>query len=191
MQTTRKKQRIAILGGGVSAMTSAFYLTSYPGWKDDWEIDVYQMGWRLGGKGASGRNRKHNQRIEEHGLHIFLGFYDNAFKTMQDLYGELARSPGEPLAAWHQAWKPTNHVVFMEQIKGEWKPWPVTFPTRPGVPGDASQPLSGWGYVQTMLELDRRVVAADRPAHRGRRRRHRSHGRRGRLDDPGPPRHLR
>jgi uncharacterized protein with NAD-binding domain and iron-sulfur cluster len=145
------KKRVAILGGGVSAMTTAFYLSSYKGWKDDWEIDVYQMGWRLGGKGASGRNRKQHQRIEEHGLHIFLGFYDNAFKTMQELYAELARSPGQPLATWDEAWKPADYVAFMEQVKGEWKAWEVNFPRRPGTPGDASEPLSGWGYVQTML----------------------------------------
>jgi len=145
------KQRIAILGGGVSAMTTAFWLTGYPGWKHDWEIDVYQMGWRLGGKGASGRNAKMAQRIEEHGLHIFLGFYDNAFRTMQELYAELARSPAEPLATWDEAWKPHDHVVFMERVRGEVRPWPITFPRRPGVPGDSSQPLSGWGYVQTML----------------------------------------
>ena len=141
---TQGKKRVAILGGGVSAMTTAFYLSSYPGWKDDWEIDVYQMGWRLGGKGASGRNAKHNQRIEEHGLHIFLGFYDNAFKTMQELDAELARSPGEPLATWDEAWKPADYVAFMEQVKGEWKAWEVNFPRRPGLPGDASQPLSLW-----------------------------------------------
>ncbi len=145
------KKRVAILGGGVSSMTTAFYLSSYPGWKDDWEIDVYQMGWRLGGKGASGRNARANQRIEEHGLHIFLGFYDNAFRTMQELYGELARSPGEPLASWEDAWKPHDYVAFMEQVKGEWKAWEVNFPRRPGTPGDASLPLTGWGYVQTML----------------------------------------
>ena len=53
------KKRVAILGGGVSAMTTAFYLSSYKGWKDDWEIDVYQMGWRLGGKGALVGRRNH------------------------------------------------------------------------------------------------------------------------------------
>ncbi len=49
-------QRIAILGGGVGAMTAAFWLSSGDNWQDRYQIDVYQMGWRLGGKGASGRN---------------------------------------------------------------------------------------------------------------------------------------
>jgi uncharacterized protein with NAD-binding domain and iron-sulfur cluster len=146
------KKRVAILGGGVSAMTTAFWLTSYPGWKDDWEIDVYQMGWRLGGKGASGRNPHHHQRIEEHGLHIFLGFYDNAFKTMQRLYGELGRGPKEPLARWDQAWTQRSHVVFMEKPQGHWLPWSVEFPTNDLVPGVGEQWPPGWDYVKMLIE---------------------------------------
>ncbi len=85
------KQKVAVLGGGVGAMTTAFYLTSFPGWRDRYDLTVYQLGWRLGGKGASGRNQQEHDRIEEHGLHMFFGFYDNAFATMQRRYGELGR----------------------------------------------------------------------------------------------------
>lgn len=150
------KKRIAILGGGPAAMTSAFWLTSYPGWKDDWEIDVYQLGWRLGGKCASGRNATMNQRIEEHGLHIFLGFYDNAFHTMQKVYAELGRGPHEPLATWDQAWKKQSLVVFMEHLKdarGErWEQWPVDFPENDAVPGVGGAWPSGWDYVKLLLD---------------------------------------
>ena len=45
----------------------------------------------LGGKGASGRNAEYGERIEEHGLHIWFGFYDNAFKTIQAAYERGAR----------------------------------------------------------------------------------------------------
>ena len=146
------KKRVAILGGGVSAMTTAFWLTSYPGWKDEWEIDVYQLGWRLGGKGASGRNPAHHQRIEEHGLHIFLGFYDNAFRTMQKLYDELGRGPTEPLARWDQAWKQRSYVVFMEKQLGRWLPWPVDFVRNDGVPGVGEQWPPGWDYVKMLID---------------------------------------
>ena len=61
-------KKIAILGGGLGGMTAAYGLTRKPGWQQEYEITVYQMGWRLGGKGASGRNRAAGQRIEEHGL---------------------------------------------------------------------------------------------------------------------------
>ena len=51
------REKLVILGGGAAAITAAFEL-SRPGWQDRFEsITLYQMGWRLGGKGASGRGR--------------------------------------------------------------------------------------------------------------------------------------
>jgi uncharacterized protein with NAD-binding domain and iron-sulfur cluster len=38
-----------------------------------YDVTIYQRGWRLGGKDASGRNREYGQRIEEHGLHMWMG----------------------------------------------------------------------------------------------------------------------
>ena len=64
------QKKIAILGGGVGAMSAAWALTEAPDWQSRYEITVYQMGWRLGGKGANSRNPEYAERIEEHGLHI-------------------------------------------------------------------------------------------------------------------------
>ena len=64
-------QKIAILGGGCGAMAAAFWITAREGWQTDYEVTVYQVGWRLGGKGASGRGI--DNRIEEHGLHLWGG----------------------------------------------------------------------------------------------------------------------
>src|SRR5688500_14734555 len=114
--TTTTKKKIAILGGGVGAMTTAYELTNEPGWKDRYEsITVYQMGWRLGGKGASGRGP--NGRIEEHGLHVWLGFYNNAFQMIQNAYAELGRPPGAPLATWEDAFKKHEFIVLMQKFK--------------------------------------------------------------------------
>jgi uncharacterized protein with NAD-binding domain and iron-sulfur cluster len=74
-----QKRRIAILGGGVAGMAAAFGITESPNWQDHYEITVYQLGWRLGGKGASGRSSDAYKRIQEHGLHVWGGFYENAF----------------------------------------------------------------------------------------------------------------
>ena len=131
------KQRIAILGGGVGALMAAFEITDADGWQDDFDITVYQLGWRLGGKGASGRNAEHEQRIEEHGLHILLGFYENAFKVLKKAYGLLGRDPSKPLATWQDAFKPHDYVVLMEQLKdASYVPWVMNFPPNSGVPGD-------------------------------------------------------
>ena len=69
-----EKKKVAIIGGGLGAMSSAFALTA-PEQNGRYDVTVHTMGWRLGGKGASGRNPEIHDRIEEHGLHIFMGFY--------------------------------------------------------------------------------------------------------------------
>ena len=58
------RRRVAILGGGVGAIAAAWALSD-PAARERVEITVYQLGWRLGGKGASGRNAAQAQRIEE------------------------------------------------------------------------------------------------------------------------------
>ena len=65
--------RVAIIGGGCAAVTAAFELTR-PERKGAFDVTIYQMGWRLGGKGASGRDAK-TGRIEEHGLHRTRAFF--------------------------------------------------------------------------------------------------------------------
>lgn len=133
--------RIAILGGGVGSMAAAYWLTNKlpDGTTPDHDITVYQMGWRLGGKGASGRNAEAGQRIEEHGLHIWLGFYANAFRMMRAVYGELNRPPGAPLATWQDAFQPQTVVSMMDtDAEGRWleNEWTLATPILPGLPGD-------------------------------------------------------
>ena len=86
---TRKPIEVAIIGGGCAAIAAAFELTQ-PRHKGAYHVTIYQMGWRLGGKGASGRGI--GGRIEEHGLHVWLGFYDNAFLLLRQCYEELNRT---------------------------------------------------------------------------------------------------
>jgi len=116
-------RKIAVLGGGMGSLSAVFALTSQPDWQRRYDITVYQLGWRLGGKGASGRNAAAHQRIEEHGLHVLMGFYDNTFRVMRDCYAELGRPKGAPLATWTDAFKPGSAVGFMEHIDGRWIPW--------------------------------------------------------------------
>lgn len=147
-----KREKIAILGGGVSAMTSAFYLTSKPGWQDKYDITVYQQGWRIGGKGASGRNQKLGNRIEEHGLHIFFGFYENAFKTMRAAYGELNPTPDCPFQTWEDAFKRHSFIVQQEKVGDEWLHWPYDFPSDNQTPGHSEEQITVWEmFYKTFL----------------------------------------
>ncbi|MDP5211482.1 NAD(P)-binding protein [Pseudoalteromonas tunicata] len=142
------KQKIAILGGGVSAMTSAFYLTQQANWQDKYDITVYQQGWRLGGKGASGRNAQLGERIEEHGLHVWFGAYVNSFKTIEAVYDQLARPAGVPLATWQDAFKPHSFVVLQELIEEQWDTWSIDFPQIPGNPANGTLEFHFWEIVQ-------------------------------------------
>ena len=49
------RKKIAILGGGIAALSAAFELTELDPDRELFDITVYTIGWRLGGKGAVGR----------------------------------------------------------------------------------------------------------------------------------------
>lgn len=158
MENPGRKTKVAILGGGVGAMSAAFELTSEPDWKDRYEVTVYQMGWRLGGKGASGRNAAVCQRIEEHGLHFWLGFYENAFRMIRQCYTENARPLTEALATWTEAFKPCWEVNVEDHIDGEWVPWLLSFAPNPDVPGDTVKLPSLWEIAGTAIEFLRDLL---------------------------------
>ena len=130
-----RPRKIAILGGGISALTTAFELTSQSGWQSQYDVTLYQMGWRLGGKCATARGP--NQRIEEHGIHGFLGSYYNALPLMRQCYDALGRKPGQPLATFEEAFKPESFVLMWEYIDGKMTRWPFTSPRNALVPGTA------------------------------------------------------
>jgi uncharacterized protein with NAD-binding domain and iron-sulfur cluster len=150
--------KVAILGGGVGAMTAAYWLTnplSMGGPPEPMEVTVYQLGWRLGGKGASGRNLQIANRIEEHGLHIWLGFYANAFRMIRHVYDELQRPEGAPLRTWKDAFKPQNVITLMEPgPDNSWlPPWMFVTPPRPGEPGDQTSFPTPCGYLGTIAAM--------------------------------------
>ncbi len=122
-----EKIKVAVLGGGVGAMSAALALTEIDPAGQKYEITVHQLGWRLGGKCASGRNPQYGQRIEEHGLHIWSGCYENAFTLMRIAFKALNRPPG-PLAAIGDAFKRQNDFTLSSDENGPWAPWSFWFP---------------------------------------------------------------
>src|ERR687883_47678 len=128
-----RRTRVAVLGGGLGALAAAFELTA-PELAGRYDVTVYQPGWRLGGKCASGRAGPH-QRVEEHGLHVWFGFYANAFDLIQRCYAEWAPPPASPLRGWRDAFEPCSDIVLFEQWKGAWKPWLVHPGPHGGGPG--------------------------------------------------------
>lgn len=145
------KQKIAILGGGVSAVTAAFELTSQPDWQNKYDITLYQLGWRLGGKGASGRNPADHERIEEHGIHVWFGFYYNSFHALRQCYEELGRAPDQPLATLDEAFKPHPSTAFAQLFNKQWKVWPINTVSLPGEVGEGWNPKPFMESVATIL----------------------------------------
>ena len=100
---------MAVLGGGMAGLTAAWELSRSEHRATVAEVTVHQRGWRLGGKGASSRGA--HGRIEEHGLHVWLGYYDNAFALVREVYAELDRAtadPACPVRTWRDAFVPSD-----------------------------------------------------------------------------------
>ncbi|MBJ7328352.1 MAG: NAD(P)-binding protein [Solirubrobacteraceae bacterium] len=155
MSTPGRKRHIAILGGGQAALTAALQLTDpqNPAAADH-EVTIYQLGWRLGGKGATGRPEG-VPRILEHGLHNWFGFYDNSFRQMREVYTELNRPAGAPLATFDEAFQGADAGSYVEWIEGQALPWEVINTPNSKKPGEGGlweAPLQHVAAAMEMLE---------------------------------------
>jgi uncharacterized protein with NAD-binding domain and iron-sulfur cluster len=126
-------------------------LSKYP---EQFELTLYQLGWRLGGKCASSRGFSSElatgseastgewQRNQEHGLHMALGFYENFFDLLRQAYDNLNRSDDWALRTWRDAVTPRLSYTLAE------RPWPgrsawldlgTQLPTNDLLPGDRAR----------------------------------------------------
>lgn len=133
-----------VLGGGMAGIAAAWRL-SEAGWRERFSsITVVERSFRLGGKGASSRGP--HGRIEEHGLHVWLGHYDNAFRLIRDCYAELDRArtdPSCPIRTWRDAFIPANDLGLFDIDSSGWLPWIARFSGNTLLPGDAGSDAGG------------------------------------------------
>jgi uncharacterized protein with NAD-binding domain and iron-sulfur cluster len=150
----KTREKVAILGGGMAALTAAYELTRPSDWQARYEITIYTLGWRLGGKTATGRGP--NQRIEEHGIHILQGWYDNTFRLLTEVFTERAAKqldPRSPFQAWQQAFTPNNSTLITETTgSGSWNNWTLILPPNEAVPG-SGPPLSTWQILKKVTGI--------------------------------------
>jgi uncharacterized protein with NAD-binding domain and iron-sulfur cluster len=144
---------------------AAAWRLSEPGWRDRFDrVVVYQRGWRLGGKGASSRGR--HGRIEEHGLHVWLGFYENAFRLLRECYAELDRAttdPEVPIRTWRDAIEPAPAVGLEDRDGDDWRHWLASFAPNdldPGEPHDRSPRSNPAEFALRGLQLVLDFVAS-------------------------------
>jgi len=121
-------------------MAAAWELTS-PDNKGACDVTIFQMGGRLGGKGASSRNVACGERIEEHALHLWLGYYENAFRLIRSCFSELkdlessevelkehlANKPFENWS-WLAAFERASLVGLADDSSNDLRPWVARFP---------------------------------------------------------------
>ena len=134
---TGRPIRVAILGGGCGGLAAAWALSATPELRERFEVTVHQRGWQLGGKGASGRNPHPGggphggQRIEEHGLHIWFGFYEHAFRMLRQAYAEAGLADGEDW--WTVPFQKCHSVSLFERREDDtWVRQLVSLPPRGG-----------------------------------------------------------
>lgn len=89
-QTATKKKRAVVLGAGPAGLAAALGLIE----SGEYEVDVYQMGWRAGGKCATGRDAGH-LRARQNGSHYLFGCYYNAFSLIRRAHEILDASGAE------------------------------------------------------------------------------------------------
>jgi uncharacterized protein with NAD-binding domain and iron-sulfur cluster len=137
---------------------SAAWRLSEAGWRDRFEsITVYQRGWRLGGKGASSRGP--HGRIEEHGLHVWMGSYDNAFALLRECYAELDRAttdPAAPIHTWDQAFIPSDNIGIADLVGDDWLVWTGGLARNdelPGEPNATGREFTAVDFIRRALQL--------------------------------------
>ena len=158
------KTKVAILGGGAGAVSAAFWLSASQSLRDRFEVTVYTHGWRLGGKCASGRNADQDERIEEHGLHMLLGYYEVVFATLRAAYA-LTRRNGDLFQSWEDALKPQRLITipFAAPTGGDGSDfdfWTIDFPPLPGTPGEPEPNFLMSAVKRLIAALEREIWPA-------------------------------
>ncbi len=154
------KRKVAILGGGQGALTAALQLSDPRNEEGkNLELTIYQLGWRLGGKGATGRSDDGTARVLEHGLHNWFGFYENTFRQARDVYKEYEPPADSPLQTFDDAFLPADSGMQVEWIEDKALLWEVAKDRRPREPGDGALLLTRARAVAPAIKLVRDRVA--------------------------------
>ena len=141
------KRKVVIIGGGMAALAAAFDLTRTEALRDQFDVTIYQMGWRLGGKAASGRDCE--GRVVEHGLHVWFGCYENAFGLVREAYDEWTPLKGQAITTAEDAFQARSHTVIGSGDLPEF--FCFDWPPIDGRPGEDGAPPLLWPCIQQLL----------------------------------------
>ena len=155
--------RLAILGGGISALAAAYEIKRADP-EDHYDITLYQIGWRLGGKCASSRNTDPGMdyRNEEHGLHVLGGWYHNTFEMIRALYADWNALGLEHTRPFEEAFLPLDGAVLFDEARfapvgQRWRKLSVRLPVTPGAPGIDVPDLSLSHVAARLMQFARQI----------------------------------
>jgi uncharacterized protein with NAD-binding domain and iron-sulfur cluster len=143
------KRRIVIIGGGMAGLAAAFDLSRTQALRDQFDVTIYQLGWRLGGKAASGRLP--DGRIVEHGLHVWFGCYENAFELVRAAYEAWNPHKDQAITKWEDAFEKQRFTVIGSGDQANFSG--IFWPQASGSPGDGGEPLAFWPCITWLLRV--------------------------------------
>lgn len=137
---------VLVLGGGVAGLTAAERAAQL-----GHQVTVVQRGHRLGGKGAS--HRTADGRIIEHGLHVWPGYYDNAFALIRRCHGSTDGPP--------PGFFPAPAVGVADPA--DWSPWIARFTGNDKQPGIDTRSPTVTDFVRQCGDLLTDLIAIGAP----------------------------
>ncbi|MFZ5475404.1 MAG: NAD(P)-binding protein [Myxococcota bacterium] len=154
------RRRVLVLGGGCGGVAAAWALTRTPERRARTDVTLVQAGWRLGGKGATGRDPARGQRVLEHGLHLWLGWYRSAFAFLRDVYEAREEARGL-LRSLDTAFSSLHDTVLRGGDDDAPEYWRLSLPPTPGRPWDDDDAPLDWAAL--LAAWARRLPAALAP----------------------------
>ncbi len=146
-----KKKKIAILGGGMGGLSAADGLTATQELRDQYDVTVYQVGWRVGGQCGSGRSGPEN-RIEQNGTHYLFGCYDNTMEMAKRAYTELGDAGAKDFGAYEESLLPRDLLALKQFYRGKWEMWAWPLPVNQAEPGVKTGFLTPPEYFAMFLQ---------------------------------------
>lgn len=146
-----EKKKVAILGAGPAGLAAAFGLSATPELRDTYEVTVYQMGWRAGGKCSSGREGEEN-RVDQNGTHYLFGCYDNTLDMARVAYAELAEAKNKDFGTYKSSLLPRDLLALKHFFRGKWRMWAMPLPGNDVAPGTEPGRLRPGEYLMMAFQ---------------------------------------
>jgi uncharacterized protein with NAD-binding domain and iron-sulfur cluster len=148
----KRKRKVAIIGGGPAGLSAAFGLSG-PEVRHRFEVHVYQMGWRAGGKASTWRNADKGNRVEQNGSHYLFGCYHNCFSVVRRAFAELGPAAG--FGTMTDNFTPCSVLVGSARPgpTGEREPSFIFFPTNLAQPGLGGKYARPFDYLLMVFQL--------------------------------------